>query len=101
MQLPILIEPTPKGRVRAHLGEPFHLAAEADDVERAVQELVHLVEKRLQAGVKIGVLTMTNGAVHGTVTLLPADDNYKTDWVYRELEDEIAEQRRLEESVGP
>jgi hypothetical protein len=32
--------------------------------------------------------------------LFPADDAYKADWVYRELEEAVAENRRLEESTG-
>jgi hypothetical protein len=101
MQLPILIEPTPDGRLRARLGDPFHSAAEADGAERAVQELVQLVEKRLQRGARIAVLTIGNGAVQGSVSPFPADDAYKTDWVYRELQEAMAENRRLEESAGP
>lgn len=99
MQLPVLIEPTPDGRVRARLGEPFPEVAE--DAQRAVQELVQLVEKRLQSGAKIAVLTVTNCTVQGPATPFPADDAYKTDWVYREVGEAVAENRRLEESAGP
>ena len=101
MQLPILIEPTPDGRFRASLGDPFHATAQADDAQRAVQELVRLLEKRLQSGARIAALTVANGAVQGSASPLPADDAYKTDWVYRELEEAIAENRRLEEPAGP
>jgi hypothetical protein len=101
MQLPILIEPTPDGRFRARLGDPFQLTAEADDAGRAVQDLVRLVEQRLQSGAKVAVLTLTNGAVQAAAPPFPADDAYKTDWVYRELEEAVAENRRLEESAGP
>jgi hypothetical protein len=100
MQLPILIEPTPDGRFRATLGDPFHATAEADDASRAVQELVRLLEKQLQSGARIVVLTIANGVVQGPVLPFPADDSYKTDWVYRELEEAIAENRRHEESAG-
>jgi hypothetical protein len=101
MQLPVLIEPTPEGRFRARLGDPFHATTEADDAEGAVHELVQLVAKRLQSGAKIAVLTVTNGGVQGSATPFPADDAYKSDWVYRELAEAIAENRRLEESAGP
>lgn len=100
MQLPILIEPTPEGRFRAHLGDPFQVAAEADDAQHALADLVRLVEERLQSGAKIAVLTMTNGEVRASAPPFPADDAYKTDWVYRELEEAIAEHRRLEDSVA-
>src|SRR5437870_3248410 len=101
MQLPILIEPMPDGRFRARVGEPFQMTAEADDAQRAVQDLVRLVEKRLQNGARIAVLTFANGAVQAAASPFPADDAYKTDWVYRELEEAVAENRRLEESAGP
>jgi hypothetical protein len=101
MELPIVIEPTPDGRFRAHLGDPLHATAEADDAQRAVQELVQLLEKRLQSGTRIAVLTVANGAVQASASPFPADDGYKTDWVYRELEEAVAENRRIEESAGP
>jgi len=101
MQLPILIEPVPGGRFRASLGDPFHAAAEADDPQGAVQELVRLLQQRLKSGARIAVLTIANGAVQGPAAPLPADDAYKTDWVYRELEEAIAQNRRLEEPAGP
>jgi hypothetical protein len=82
MQLPILIEPTQGGRYRAHLGEPFHVAAEADDVRRALRDLVQLVRQRLKDGAMIATLTMTNGEVQASVPAFPADDAYQTDWVY-------------------
>jgi hypothetical protein len=100
MQLPILIEPTADGRVRAQIGEPFHLAAEAEDAQRALQQLVHLVEQRLQGGVQIGVLSVTDGRVQARLSPFPADDAYQTDWVYRELQESLAENRRLEDSAG-
>jgi methyl coenzyme M reductase gamma subunit len=100
MQLPILIEPTPDGRFRASLGDPFHATAESDDAQHAVQELVQRLEKRLQEGARIAVVSVADGTVQAPAPLFPADDAYKTDWVYRELEESIAENRRLEDSVG-
>ena len=100
MQVPILIEPTHDGRFRAHVGEPFEVAAEADNPQRAVDNLVALVEQRLRAGAKVASLTVANGTVRASVSF-PADDAYKTDWVYRELEEAIAENRRLEDTVAP
>lgn len=100
MQLPILIEPTPDGRFQAQVGAPFYLIAEAEDAERALQDLVQSVRQRLQGGARVAVLTLTDGVVQAAPPL-PADDAYKTDWAYRELSDAIAENRRLEESAGP
>lgn len=101
MQLPILIEPTPNGRFRAKLGEPFDVIAEADDTQQALSDLVTMVEARLRSGVQIAELTMTNGVVRAAVPPLPADDAYQSDWVYRELTEAMAENRRLEDAVGP
>lgn len=101
MQLPILIEAVPNGRFRARLGEPFHVDAEADDAQRAVEDLVQLLERRLQGGAKIAVLTLSDGAVQASLLPFHADDAYRTDWVYQELMDGMAESRRLEDSMGP
>jgi hypothetical protein len=98
MELPVLVEPTPDGRFRAHVGEPFHVA---DDAGRAMQDLVRLVERRLQGGARVAVLSVSNGSVRVGALPLPADDAYRTDWVYRELTEAIAEARRLEDSAGP
>jgi hypothetical protein len=101
MELPILIEPTPEGRFRARVGDPFHVTAEGEAAAQAVQHLVEAVRKRLDAGARIAVLTVTNGTVQAAAPPLPADDAYKTDWVYRELQAAIAENRRQEEAAGP
>ena len=101
MELPILIERTPTGRFNARLGDPFHLSVDADDEQGAIKEILRLVESRLRAGAKLAVLTMANGVVQGASFPFPADDTYKTDWVYRELEEQRQENRRQEESVGP
>lgn len=101
MELPILIEPIAGGRMRARLGEPFDVVAEADDAERAVQDLVRLVESRIQAGARVAALTLNNDTVRATVSPVPADNAYQADWVYRELQNAIEEQRRLEDAVGP
>lgn len=101
MELPILIEPTAFGRYRARVGEPLDEVAEADDVAGAVRGLVMKVEQRLLGGAKLGVLTMTNGSIYGSATSMPADDAYKSDWVYHELTQAIAENRRAEDGTSP
>ena len=101
MQFPILVEPTTDGRFRAHIGEPFQLSAVADDARRALDDLVRQVQQRLRGGASIAVMTLSNGSVQVSTAPVPADDAYKTDWVYQALTDEMAENRRLEESVGP
>ncbi len=101
MQVPILIEPIAGGRFRARMGEPFQITAEADDAESALRDLVQLEETRLRSGARLAALTMANGSVQAVTPAFPADDAYKTDWVYQELADAMAENRRQEESVGP
>jgi len=101
MQLPILVEPTADGRFRARLGEPFQLSVVADDARQALDDLAQQVQQRLQTGASIAVLTLPDGAAPVIAAPFPADDAYKTDWVYRELTEEMAENRRSEESAGP
>src|SRR5436190_19519310 len=101
MDLPILIERTPDGRFRAQVGEPFHVAAEADNSERALEDVVEAVKQRLQGGARLAVLSVSNGTVQASVPPFPADDAYQTDWVYRELAEAVAENRRLEDAAGP
>lgn len=100
MQVPILVEPIASGRFRASLGDPFHVAAEGNDARGAVEEVVRQVEQRLLGGTKIAALTLTDETAM-TLPVLPADDAYKSDWVYQELQNAIAEQRRTEDSIGP
>jgi hypothetical protein len=101
MQFPILVEPTPDGRFRAQIGDPFHIATVADDAQRALDDLAHQVQQRLEGGARLAMLTLTNASVQVSAAPHPADDAYKTDWVYRELTEEMAENRRLEDAVGP
>jgi hypothetical protein len=100
MQFPILVEPTSDGRFSARMGEPFHVSAVADEAQHALEDLVRQVENRLHGGARIAVLTLTNGSVQATAVPLLADDAYKPDWVYQELTEEMAENRRLEDAVG-
>ncbi len=101
MELPVLVEQTSDGRFRARVGEPFQVAAEADSVQHAVADVARAVQERLQSGAAIAVLTVTNGAVRPDVQSFPADEAYQTDWVYRELAEAIAEERRREDAAGP
>jgi hypothetical protein len=101
MQLPILVEPTSDGRFLARIGEPFHLSSVADDAQHALDDLGRQVRQRLQGGARLAVLTLTNGSAQVGNAPFPADEAYKTDWVYRELTEEMAEARRLADSVGP
>ncbi|HZU36218.1 MAG TPA: hypothetical protein VFA18_09930 [Gemmataceae bacterium] len=100
MQFPILVEPTADGRFRAEIGEPFRLSAVAHDAQHALDELVRQVQQRLRSGARVAVLTVDNGSIQVTAPFL-ADDAYKADWVYRELTEEMVENRRLEDAVGP
>jgi hypothetical protein len=102
MQIPFLIEPIEDGRFRATAGEPFDIRAEGDTRDEAVQTLQRLIDQRLRNGAELRLLTVTNGAAQ-PVRALPfrADELYKTDWVYRELQEAMAEERQAEESAGP
>jgi hypothetical protein len=101
MQFPILVEPTADGRFRARIGEPFQLSATADNAKQALDDLAQQVTQRLRTGASVAILTVPGGVAQVTAGPLPADDMYKTDWVYRELTEEMAANRREEDSVGP
>lgn len=101
MQFPILVEPTADGRFRARMGEPFQLSAVADNAEQALDDLAQQVTQRLRTGASIAILTLPGGVAQVTAGSLPADDAYKTDWVYRDLTEEMAANRRQEDSSGP
>jgi hypothetical protein len=83
------------------MGEPFQVSAVADDVQHALEEVVRQVQQRFRTGARVAVLRLANGSVEAIAEPFAEDDAYKTDWVYRELSEEMAENRRLEESVGP
>jgi Ser-tRNA(Ala) deacylase AlaX len=101
MQISFLIEPIEGSRFRAQAGEPLGIRAEGDTRDEALQTLQHLIDQRLRNGAELGVLNVPNGAAHPVATLpFRADDAYKTDWVYRELQEAIAEERRAEETAG-
>ena len=100
MKFPILIEPIDGGRFRARAGEPFVLTAEADSAQGAALALEQRLNDRLAAGAQIAMVNLANGTPAESPPPLPADDLYQTDWVYRELQEEIEENRRSEESAG-
>lgn len=102
MQIPVLIEPIDGGRFRARAGEPFASSAEGASAQEAAQMLEHQLLERFRAGAQVSVVNIPNGrSAADTHPPLPADDLYKTDWVFQELQEAIAENRRLEESAEP
>ena len=98
MQLPILIEPIEGGGFRAQTGAPLSLAAEGATAAEAAQQLTALVLDKIQRGVQISIISIPH--VTPSRMPLPADDLYKTDWVFRELQEAIAENRRQEDAAG-
>ncbi len=100
MKIPVLIEPIASGGFRARAGEPFLLFGDGATAQEAMRCLEEKLADRLRSGAQLGFLDVANGAP-GLAPPLPADDLYKTDWVFRELQEAIAENRRLEDSPGP
>lgn len=100
MQIPILIEPIANGRFRARIGEPFALSVEGASTTEATHLIEEALKSRLCSGVQIAAVNISNGEV-ATEPVLPSDELYKTDWVYRELQEAIAENRRNEDSAEP
>jgi hypothetical protein len=100
MQITILIEPIEGGRFRARSGEPLPLSAEAGSREEAVRHLEQLLADRLRNGTELRAVNVPNGEPALPPPLpFPADDLYKTDWVFREMQEAIAENRRLEDAA--
>ncbi|MCI0463370.1 MAG: hypothetical protein L0Z62_41060 [Gemmataceae bacterium] len=99
MNIPILIEPLAEGRFRAQTGPPWGLSADGATASEAKQHLAELIQARLAGGAQLAVRTIPNSVAGVTGPPFPADDLYKTDWVYRELQEAIAENRRLEEAA--
>ena len=99
MDITVLIEPLAAGRFRAQTGPPWGLAAEGCTTEEATQGLAALIRDRLANGAQMTVLTVPANPRPPVASPLPADDLYRTDWAYRELQEAIAENRRLDESA--
>ena len=58
--------------------------------------------RQAAAGQQLATITVANGkVVLPTPTTFPADNLYQTDWVFRELQEAIAENRRQEEMANP
>ncbi len=96
MQLPILIESIEGGRFRARAGEPLALTAEGSSREAATAQLERLIVERLRDGARLATITVPNGSSSPHPLSFPADELYKTDPSYQELQEAIEEYRRLE-----
>lgn len=100
MQIPILIEAI-AGGYRARAGEPFVLSADGVTAQEAARSLEQKLGDRMRSGAQVVFVNIGNGTpVAGAPPPLPADDLYKTDWVFRELQEAIAENRRIEDSAS-
>lgn len=93
MQIPILIEPIEGARFRARSGEPFGVSAEGDSREEAARNLEELLKDLLRNGTELREVNVPSALP------FPADDLYETDWVFREMQEAIAENRRLEDEA--
>jgi hypothetical protein len=102
MEIPFLVEPIEGGRFRARAGEPLGLQAEGATKAEAVEALQRSIDARLQNGGELGSLTVTSGEpAQGKDLPFRNDELYKTDWVYRELREAMAEARDAEDAAGP
>ena len=99
MDIRVLIEPLATGRFRAQTGPPWGLVAEGCTTAEATQGLAALIRDRLANGAQLRVLTVPQKPPQPAASALPADDLYRMDWAYRELQEAIAENRRLDESA--
>src|ERR1700730_7123885 len=98
MEIMVLLEPLEGGRFRARAGDPLNLAAEGATAQEATRQLGVLLDSMMAAGRQITTINVANGrAAISPACPFPADNLYQTDWVYRELQDAIAEDCRQDE----
>ena len=86
MQIPVLIEPLPDGRgFRARAGEPFRIAVEAPDRERAVDEVRQQAASQVASGVVVLVeVPQSNPMLRMIGTLDMSDPRAQEWWSYLE-----------------
>jgi hypothetical protein len=99
MDIPVLVEPVEGGRYRAQA--PFSMVAEGATAAEAIQQLTELIRQRLQRGACLTsiALTASTPAAAGTLPF-PADNLHEKDWVFREMQQAIEENRRKENAAG-
>lgn len=91
MQLPVVIEALPDGRgFAARLTAPLQLSAEASTPEAAQQQLAVLLQERLQAGARLGVLNVPMPSTPGAEPGWLPDDEVTRQWL-QEVEQYRAE----------
>jgi hypothetical protein len=97
MQIPILIEPVDVGRYRARAGEPFALTAEGASQEEARSLLERPLSDRLRNGAQLTSVNVPAG--ESAQNPVRAENAYLTDPSFREMQEIIAENRRLEDEA--
>jgi hypothetical protein len=93
MEIVVLLEPREGGGFRARAGDPLSLAADGATAEEATRQLGTLLDALLAGGRAVTTIHVANGTAIPPPPALPADNLYLTDWVFRELQEAIAEQR--------
>lgn len=99
MQIPVLIEPLQGGQFRAKAGEPFVESADGSTAQEAVQLLEDALRARLNAGSRLEVIELPNGAAScssGKLELEPLPDD---DWFFQTMREAIVENRRKEDEA--
>jgi hypothetical protein len=96
MQIPILIDPLASGGYRARAGEPFGLSAEGPTADEAARRLGAALRDRLRAGSRLALLDLGNSP-SAPLVLSPVPDD---DWLFRAMEEAIAEERRRDDEAG-
>src|SRR4051794_24006264 len=96
VQIPILIEPLEGGRFRAR--EPFGLSAEGETEDEAFLALRSRIKDCLRSGAKVRTLTVDLD--YYTAKAAPADETPE-EWVRREFQEAIEENRREADATLP
>src|SRR6266702_2312949 len=97
MEISVVLDLQPGGRNRARAGDPLNFAAEGATAQDATRVLGALLEAMLAARRQDTTTSVADDEVARPEFPLPADNLYQTDWVFRELQEAVAEGRRQDE----
>jgi hypothetical protein len=101
MQIPILVEPIPSGRFCARAGEPFAVHAEGSTAEEAIRLIQQILVDRARNGAYCVAIEVPNGVPDTRPGSANRSDDISAqdDMFFRELREEMAENRKLEDEA--
>ena len=100
MQIPILVEPLSDGRFRAKAGEPFAIHADGPTAGEALRSVEKLLSECVSKGAYWAAVNVPNpNGVPRVLTgnSLSPENSLVDEEFFRDLREEMAENRRLED----